>query len=183
MPSSEAIIEPDPPTLLHVGIVVLDMAAAASDFERRWGMHVADVVDVTLGDVRYHNRLTTIAFRMGVIDSGACQIELTQPLSDSPFQDFLRERRADGVHHLSYLVDDIDGYLDRLKPTWAELVLDARLPGKGSRVVLLDGFAHGPAVELVEGIPFRDQTAGLEASGNERAHHSEYGPRPSLLST
>jgi hypothetical protein len=183
MASSESVVEPDLPTLQHVGIVVLDMAAAASDFERRWGMHVADVVDVTLGDVRYHNRLTTIAFRRGVIDSGACQIELTQPLSDSPFRDFLRERRADGVHHLSYLVDDIDGYLDRLKPTWAELVLDARLPGKDSRVVLLDGFAHGPAVELVEGIPVRDQTAGLEASGNERAHHSEYGPRPSFLST
>jgi Glyoxalase/Bleomycin resistance protein/Dioxygenase superfamily len=183
MASSESIIEPDLPTLLHVGTVVLDMTAPAPDFERRWGMHIADVVDVTLCNVRYHNRLTTIAFRRGVIDSGACQIELTQPLSDSPFRDFLSERRADGVHHLSHLVDDIEGYLDRLKPTWAELVLDARLPGSGSRVGLLDGFAHGPAVELVEGIPFRDQTAGLKPSGSERGHHSEYGSRPSFLST
>ena len=89
------------------------------------------------GHVWDHHRLTTIAFRRGVIDSGACQIQLHRAALDSPFRDFLSERRADGVHHLSYLVDDIDGYLDRLKPTWAEPVLDARLPGNGSRVVLL----------------------------------------------
>jgi methylmalonyl-CoA/ethylmalonyl-CoA epimerase len=138
------------PPLLHVGIVVLDLEAAAANFERRWGTHVTDIVEVTLRDVLYHNRPATISLRRGLIHSGASQIELTQPLSDSPFRDFLKERRSDGVHHLAYVVADIDVYLGRLNPIGAELVLDTRPSGDGSRAVYIDGFAHGPAIELIE---------------------------------
>jgi hypothetical protein len=54
------------------------------------------------------------------------------------------------VHHLAYVVPDIDSYLDRLQPTGAELVLDARMPESRTRLVYLDGFAHGPTIELIE---------------------------------
>jgi methylmalonyl-CoA/ethylmalonyl-CoA epimerase len=144
------LVELDLPPLLHVGIVVLDLDAAATDFERRWGTHVTDVSNVTFENALFHDRPATIAVRRGLISSGASQIELTQPLTQSPFTDFLKVRKGDGVHHLAYVVDDIDSYLDRLKPTFAELVLDARLPRDGNRVVYVDGFAHGPTIELIQ---------------------------------
>jgi methylmalonyl-CoA/ethylmalonyl-CoA epimerase len=147
------LVDFDLPPLLHVGIVVLDLDAAAANFERRWGVHVTDITDVTLDDALYHDRVARVSFRRGLIRSGASQIELTQPLSDSPFSDFLRERKGDGVHHLAYIVKDIGPYLERLKPTCAELVLDARLPGDDSRVVVIDGFAHGPSIELIQRNP------------------------------
>lgn len=154
--TESAAIDLKLPPLLHVGIVVLDLDAAISNFERRWGTHVADVADVTLETAVFHDRPATISFRHGLIRSGASHLELIQPLSNSPFSDFLEERRADGVHHLAYLVDDIDPYLDRLKPTGAELVLDACMPGDRARVVYIDGFAHGPTIELIERTPGRD---------------------------
>lgn len=138
------------PALHHVGLVVLDLADAASSFARRWGTQVTEICDITLEDALYHDRVTTISLRRGLILSSASQIELTQPLSDSPFRDFLENRKGDGVHHLAYVVEKIDPYLERLQPTCAELVLDARLTPGGGRIVLVDGFAHGPAVELIE---------------------------------
>ncbi len=148
--SKPPYVDIDLPPLLHVGIVVLNMDNAARKFERKWGAQVTDIADMELKDALYHDRPTTIWFKRGVIRSGASQIELTQPLSDSPFSDFLNVRKGDGVHHLAYIVDEIDPYLDTLKPTSAEIVLEARLPGNGGRVVYLDGFAHGPAIELIQ---------------------------------
>jgi hypothetical protein len=142
-------VELDLPPLHHVGIVVLHMSEAAADFERRWGTHVTDIADFTFNAL-IHDRPATISLRRGVIQSGGSQIELIQPLSESPLSDFLNERKGDGVHHLAFVVDEIEAYLDRLKPTCAELVLDAWLPNEAGRVVYLDGFAHGPAVELIE---------------------------------
>ena len=150
MTSQEGYIDLELPPLLHVGIVVTDIDSAARDFERRWGARVTDVEDMTLHGALYDDRAATISFRRALLYSGKSQIELTQPLSDSFFSDFLKLRKGDGVHHLAYTVDDIDAYLSRLKPTSAELVLDAHLPDDGSRVVYIDGFAHGPTIELIQ---------------------------------
>lgn len=147
----------DLPPFLHVGIVVLDLEAAAANFQRRWGARVTEIADVTLPHALYHGRPARISFKRGLISSGSSQIELTQPLSGSPFADFLNERKGDGVHHLAYVVDDIDPYLERLNPTGAELVLDAPIPADGGRVVFVDGFAHGPSIELIQ------RTHGAEA--------------------
>lgn len=151
MSTQPANADLDLPPLHHVGVVVIDLVAAASDFERRWGAKVRDVRELRLRSARYHGQPTDISVLTGLIRSGASEVELVQPLSSaSPFADFLKLRKGDGVHHLAYIVDDIDAYLQRLRPTSAELVLDAVLPDDGGRTVYLDGFAHGPTIELIQ---------------------------------
>jgi methylmalonyl-CoA/ethylmalonyl-CoA epimerase len=155
-------VELELPPFVHVGIVVRDLDATAATFERIRHLRVTDVAHVTLEDAIYHGRQATISFRRGLISSGISQIELTQPLSDSPFADFLGKRKADGVHHLAYHVEDVDWYLERLQRTYAKVVLEARLPGGGNRVVLVDGLAHGHSIELIE----RSQgPTGIPAAG------------------
>jgi methylmalonyl-CoA/ethylmalonyl-CoA epimerase len=142
------------PPLAHVGIVVSDLASAAADFERRWGARVMDVAELTLSQVSYAARPADISIRHGFIRHGASDIELIEPLSDwSPYADFLKTHRGDGVHHLAYVVDDIDRYLARLRPAPAEVTLDGYLPNAAVRFVHVDGFAHGPTVELIEQAP------------------------------
>lgn len=151
MSAYPAYIDLDLPRLHHVGIVVIDLIAAASDFERRFGAKVSDIRELQIQSALYHEQPTDIAVLTGAIRSGASDIELVQPLSSaSPFAEFLKLRKGDGVHHLAYIVDDIDVYLERLRPTSAELVLDAVLPDDGARAVYLDGFAHGPTIELIQ---------------------------------
>jgi hypothetical protein len=137
--------------LLHVGIIVVDLAAAASDFDRRWGVSVMDVAEITLCDAFCFGRPAEVSLKHGFTRHGASDIELIQPLSDrSPYTDFLESHKGDVVHHLAYAVDDIDSHLRRLRPVGAELVLDAYLPNNQGRIVQIDGFAHGPIVELIQ---------------------------------
>jgi len=140
------------PPLYHVGIVVADLQAAAADFERLWGAPMYRVNDATFPKTRLHGQETTLSARYGFINTGASEIELIEPLSTpSPYTEFLESNGGDGVHHLAYIVDAIDPYLDRLRAAGVDPtpLLDAAIGGDG-RFVYLDHTAHGPVIELIE---------------------------------
>jgi len=140
------------PPLYHVGIVVADMQSAAADFERRWGAPMYRVNDADFPRTVFHGRPTTMSARYGFINTGASEIELIEPLSTpSPYTEFLDANGGDGVHHLAYIVDAIDPYLDQLRALGVDAtpLLDAAI-GEDGRFVYLERTAHGPVVELIE---------------------------------
>ncbi|GAB2604966.1 VOC family protein [Kribbella endophytica] len=140
------------PALHHVGVVVEDVVKAVADYERWWGVTAGPVHDLTFPGAHLRDVEADLSARYCFIDTGASQLELIQPVSDSsPYTEFLQANGGEGVHHLAYFVDSIDTYLEQLRDTGeaVELVLDAVVPG-GGRFVYVDGLAHGPVVELIE---------------------------------
>ena len=144
------------PPLAHVGIVVADLDRAAADYERRWGVTTEQVQDLALADARLHGKQAGASARYGFISTGASQIELIQPLSaPSPYTEFLKANGGDGVHHLAYIVDGIDPFLEHLREVGETVdvgfTTSFTFPGIGSgRFVYIDGLMHGPATELIE---------------------------------
>jgi methylmalonyl-CoA/ethylmalonyl-CoA epimerase len=139
------------PALFHVGFVVADLEAAGADYERRYGIPVERVFDLTVEDAELDGAPARFSARYGFLPLGNTDLELIQPLEgDSPYSRFLAGH-GDGIHHLAFVVDSIDAYLEHLRATeaGAELVLDARVPG-GLRFVYVDGTAYGTVLELVE---------------------------------
>jgi catechol 2,3-dioxygenase-like lactoylglutathione lyase family enzyme len=139
------------PALLHVGIVVPDMDSAATDFERRWGLKTFDQQEMTFPNSIYKGEPTTINATYGFIRSGASEVELIEPGEGvSPYSDFLAEQ-GEGIHHLAYIVDAIDTYLDQIRAAGHEprLLLDAPIPEDG-RFAYVEGVAVGAIVELIE---------------------------------
>lgn len=152
--------------LAQVGIVVSDLQPAAADFERRWGARVTDKAETTLSRVSYAARTTEISVRHGFIRHCAPDVELLEPLSDrSPYADFLKMRRGDGVRtQIAHFVDDIDRSLARLRSAPAEVTLDGYLPTASGRFIHVDGFAHGPTLELIQQAS-RPSETGKTANG------------------
>lgn len=139
------------PALDHVGILVADLSSAAEDFERCWGAVAVEVGQLTLCDACCFGRPVEVSLRRAFIRHSGADIELIQPLrGSSRYLDFFQDRHSAGVHHLAYLVDDIDLHLQRLRPVGSELALDAQLPDRRGRVVQVRGFAHGPCIELIQ---------------------------------
>jgi methylmalonyl-CoA/ethylmalonyl-CoA epimerase len=141
------------PPLLHVGIVVADLEAAAEDYRRRWGVETVDVTEWTFPGATYGDREIALTATYGFVRTGASEIEFIQPGSTpSPYADFLEQNGGDGVHHLAYVVEAIEPYLEQLAEAGAapKILLDASLGDDGGRFVYVDGAAHGPAVELIE---------------------------------
>ena len=147
------------PPLAHVGIVVADLERAAADYERRWGVTTDQVVDMALDDARLRGTPAPTAARYTFISTGASQIELIQPLgAPSPYTEFLEANGGDGVHHLAYVVDDIDPFLEYLReagdPVDVGFTTSFTFPGLGSgRFVYIDGLTHGSVTELIELTP------------------------------
>lgn len=94
----------------HIGIIVSDLEAAADKY-RAMGFTPGEIERVE------SQNIAAIAMRAG--DSW---IELVTPLDhDSPLGRFL-DSRGEGMHHVAYLVDDIDATLASLAEAGVELI-------------------------------------------------------------
>jgi methylmalonyl-CoA/ethylmalonyl-CoA epimerase len=127
-------------SLHHVGIVVADLDAAEERYRRlgftggeRFEMPAQGVVAVT-----FH--------------AGAGVVELIQPTDpDGPIGRFMA-KRGEGMHHVAYRVDDLQGTLDRLAASGARLIdTEPRVGAHGWRIA----FVHpescaGVLTELVD---------------------------------
>jgi methylmalonyl-CoA/ethylmalonyl-CoA epimerase len=95
----------------HIGIAVKDLQASMEVFTRLFGKqpdHIEDIPD---------QKVKTAMFTVG-----SSSIELTQASdASSPVEKFLL-KRGEGVHHVSFVVDDIERELIRLKSAGFRLI-------------------------------------------------------------
>lgn len=97
--------------LLHIGIAVKDLDEAVRKFS------------VLLDSQRSHTEtLEDQKVKLAFFHVGDVHIELTEATSsDSPIAKFIKNR-GEGIHHLSFEVDDIHAELARLKSEGFQLI-------------------------------------------------------------
>ena len=126
----------------HLGIAVHDADAAAESYQRLLGAELDHADEVSELGVR------AVALRVGA----GPLVELVAPLgADTPVGRFLA-RRGEGMHHVAYRVDGLQGWLDRLAGEGVELVdTRARRGLFGMQVAFIrPESVMGVLVELVE---------------------------------
>jgi methylmalonyl-CoA/ethylmalonyl-CoA epimerase len=125
----------------HLGIAVKDMKSAITHYEKLLGTPCYKTEEVESQGV-----LT--AFFM----TGPNKIELlsaTRP--DSPIAKFI-EKKGEGIHHIAFLVEDIESELARLKSEGYQLINETPLPGADNMLI---AFLHpksglGTLIELCQ---------------------------------
>lgn len=128
----------------HVGVAVRDLQAACATYRTLLGAKESGVEEVADQKVR------VAFFRVGEIS-----LELTEATSpDSPIARFI-EKRGEGVHHLSFSVDDIRAELARLKAEGFQLIDESPRVGAGGCLI---AFVHpkscnGILIELSQHMP------------------------------
>ena len=127
--------------LAHVGIAVRSLDEAVRVWVDALGFRHTDTID-------FPSMMLRIAFLRG----GSAELELLEPThADSPVGRFLA-RRGEGLHHLSFLVPDLERALKEAESAGLELV--DRSPREGShrtRIAFLSPRSlHGVLVELCE---------------------------------
>ncbi len=131
----------------HVGIAVHDVAGATGDFADLLAHTPTQIEEVDGQAVR-------VAFvpAAWVSERGA-RVELLSPADPAnPSGAIARflERRGEGLHHVCFLTDDIEGEIARLSPRYT-MVDETPRRGHGGRVAFLHPRgAHGVLVELIE---------------------------------
>ena len=123
----------------HIGIAVVDAAAATAWYRDRLGLHVDHVEHVDSQKVKAH-----------FMAAGECLIELLEATAPaSPIATFI-EKRGPGLHHVALAVDDIHAALGELKAAGVRLIDDQPRPGaEGALVAFIHpSQAQGVLVEL-----------------------------------
>jgi methylmalonyl-CoA/ethylmalonyl-CoA epimerase len=106
--------------LVHVGVAVKDLKEASKVFSKLLNVEHIETEEVADQKVK-------LAF----FHAGGASIELTEATSpDSPIAKFI-EKRGEGVHHLSFEVDDINAELLRLKAEGFQLIDEKPRKGAG----------------------------------------------------
>ena len=97
--------------LTHIGIAVKELSVSGPLFSRLFNKKADHMEEVE------EQKVKAMFFRIG--EGG---IELLEPTSpDSPIAKFIG-KRGEGVHHLSFEVDDIDKEIERLTAEGFEMI-------------------------------------------------------------
>ena len=127
----------------HVGVAVKDLEKSTEIFSRLFGVKSVETEEVA------DQRVRLAFFRVG-----DTSVELTEATSDdSPIAKFI-EKRGEGVHHLSFEVDDIRTELKRLKAEGFILIDEEPRRGAGGYWIafLHPKSTNGVLVEISEKI-------------------------------
>jgi methylmalonyl-CoA/ethylmalonyl-CoA epimerase len=122
----------------HVGVLVADASAASAQIEVALGLTVDE--DEVLEDVGVR-----LVYLVGQEGPGYCDLQLVEPLRDSPLRGHLTEH-GQGPHHVCFTTDDIGGSLVGLEDSEAKIFRG----GKGRRACFLSERIAGVLVELIE---------------------------------
>ena len=123
----------------HVGIAVVDLAAALAFYRDALGLHVEGAEDVVSQRVRAH-----------FVPVGHAALELLEATSPASAIAKYTAKRGPGLHHITLRVDDIAAALAQLKARGVRLVDEQPRPGaEGALVAFIHpSSAHGVLVEL-----------------------------------
>ena len=131
----------------HMAFAVRDAKATLESYSRY--LHVPATTEIT----HFAKSGNMVAlFNLGGIEYQLCQS--TDP--NGRFASWIKERGAEGLHHICYEVDSIDAALDHAKSQGAELRLCKACNVKGSHahpegwVAFLDNDAGGIEIEFMQ---------------------------------
>ncbi len=102
------------PPVEQIGIVVKDLDRAIEYYSSIFGWGPFRVQQFETKRFTYRGQTGPMKMKVGFAQSGPIEIELIQVLDgETPWTEFLREK-GEGLHHLRFRVDDLDGMLSEL---------------------------------------------------------------------
>jgi methylmalonyl-CoA/ethylmalonyl-CoA epimerase len=126
----------------HVGVVVRDMEQAMRFYRDTLGLHVHKIETIQQQGVK-----------AALLTVGDSEIELLEPVAPDTGVARYLERKGEGLHHICFQVDSVDGDLDALKAKGVELIDQQPRIGLAGRICFLHPNAmDGALVELCEPI-------------------------------
>jgi methylmalonyl-CoA/ethylmalonyl-CoA epimerase len=123
----------------HLGIAVSNLDESVEYYEKALGLHCHGREEVASQKVK-------TAF----FEAGDVHIELLEPTSeDSPIAKFLK-KNGEGIHHIAFAVDDIDGQLKKAAGAGVRLIHEVPFEGAADKLVafLHPKSTHGVLTEF-----------------------------------
>jgi methylmalonyl-CoA/ethylmalonyl-CoA epimerase len=138
----------------HVGIVVRDRDATIRHYQEIMGIASFFSYDAPMPRALMHGKPVPCELRVGFALLGNTVIELLQPLDRvSPHFHFLEEH-GEGMHHLGFLVPNVDDILAKMQGKGLHLLLESAEPAAETKTVYVEGDGlSGVTLEFIQESP------------------------------
>ncbi len=125
----------------HVALAVADLDAAIAHYRDTWGLEVA-----------HRERVEDQGVEEAMLPLGESFLQLLGPTGPETTVGKFIARRGEGLHHIAYEVDDLEGTLAELKAKGVPLIDEQpRKGGRGHMVAFVHPKGnHGLLVELIQ---------------------------------
>ena len=129
--------------LYHVAIAVKNLEEVEKLYETALGLTVEHREIIEEQGVKTS---------MMVPENGGTAIELLEPLSENSSISKFLEKRGEGIHHVCFIVDDIEAALERLRSEGIDLIdNEPRIGAYNAKVAFIHPKAmNGVLIELAE---------------------------------
>ena len=117
----------------HVAVIVKDLDAAVKSYSDMFGFKLEEAREGPGGE-----------FKSAIVTNGDVRMEFLQPLKPGSHQNFL-DKRGGGLHHVSFVTDDIEQELKDLKAQGKKLVNEELIVMPNAKIA----FVHQDAAENV----------------------------------
>lgn len=127
----------------HIAIAVTNLKEALATYEKLFGLKPAHIKE-----------LPDQGVRAASLPIGEVELELLEPIDPKGGVARFLERKGEGLHHISFEVEDVDKELATLAAKNAELIDKKGRPGLAGKI----GFLHpnstrGVLIELAQKVP------------------------------
>ena len=139
------------PPVQQVSIVVKDMDRAIEYYSSTFGIGPFRVIDIDMKGVLLRGKPVRTKIKVAFARSGPLQIELIQPVEGKNIYTEFLDSKGEGLHHLGFQVDDLDGMLAELAKEGIQPVFYHSLPQLGAAFAYLNTDKIGGVMfELIE---------------------------------
>lgn len=125
----------------HIALAVEDLEAAVAHYAEVWGL-----------EVEHRERVEDQGVEEAMLPLGESYLQLLGPTGPDTTVGKFIARRGEGLHHIAYEVDDLEGALAELKAKGVPLIdEEPRKGGRGHMVAFVHPKGnHGLLVELIQ---------------------------------
>ena len=139
----------------QIGVIVRDMDEAVAFYEGLGiGPFESPKDPVPLVDRRvYGNPAPDVKNRVGKAQMGGVQFELVQPIAGESVQKEFLEKHGEGINHLGFLVEDLEGEVAKLLAKGFRVISSAKRAAGGAMAYLDTDKVGGIVFELIQRPP------------------------------
>ncbi len=140
-------------TIIQIAIVCRDVDATAKRWAALLGVDPPKSFSTDPGltcNMTYRGKPSNAQAKLAFLETGACQLELIQPLGPgSSWQEQL-DQCGESIHHIAFKVKDIDGSLRACQEMGMPVLHQGRFGSKDGGYAYLDSKAQlGAVIELL----------------------------------
>jgi methylmalonyl-CoA/ethylmalonyl-CoA epimerase len=147
-----SIRKPKLPALSGVGVVVRDIDKAIDYYSNTFGIGPFRTIMFNPEKHWVNGKPYPVTLKLAFAPMGSVELELLQPLSEGPHEEFLKTH-GEGIQHLGFNIDNYDEWMSYLKQKGIGILYNAEgyIEGLGYvRAAYIDSQAGKPGNTLIE---------------------------------